>query len=209
MHSKKSMRGSYPEDEQKYDWLPMLLDAYGILDRAVSLGLNNERRIRNQEVACRKGCSDCCMKPSIPITKVEMAGISWYTSEKLTGEIREQVKNQLLNHLETTKCPFLINTVCSIYPLRPIACRQFHVFGNPCEKGKDPSLTRPKDVWTPGRETAKKVALKILPFWGITSEKQKMMAYLSGFIHKESIEMHKLDWTLVYETMVRFDSKRF
>jgi len=207
LQSPSSMRYSYPADEKKYDWLPLLLDAYNILDRAASLGLKEERRKRGREVACRKGCYECCLRPSVPITKIELAGISWYASEKLAGGIRDIVKRQLLDHLQTSQCPFLVDTACSIYPVRPIACRQFHVFGDACAKGEDPGVTRPTDIWSPGREVAQKVAMKILPFFGISSEKQKIIAFKSGFIVRESKEMHKMDWNVVYQAMVLFDTQ--
>jgi len=185
----------------------MLLDAYNILDRAVLFGLKKERKKRRQEVACNKGCSECCLGPRVPFVGIELAGISWYTSEKLAGGIRDKVKHQLQNHLETTQCPFLVDNVCSIYPVRPIACREYNVFGPPCAKGEDAWQTRRKDVWSPGRDVAKKVAMKILPFFGITSKKQKIAAFESGFMLAQSKEMHKFDWNIVYKTMVLFDAQ--
>ncbi len=201
-------RYSYPEDEAKYDWLPMLLDAYNILDRAVAIGLDEERRKRRQEVACTKGCSNCCLSPRVPFVGIELAGISWYASEKLAGSIREKVKHQLQHHVETTQCPFLVDDACSIYPVRPIACWEYHFFGNPCAKGEDAWETRRKDIWSPGRDVAQKVAMKILPFFGITSKNQKIQAFKSGFIAAQSKEMHHFDWNHVYKTMLLFDTQQ-
>jgi uncharacterized protein len=196
----------YPEDERKYTWLPMLLDAYGIIDQASLLGLNMERRIRHKEVACKKGCSECCMRPSIPFTQIELTGISWYACEKLENGIRDKVMNQLQNHLKTAQCPFLVDNCCTIYPVRPIACRQFFVFGDTCAYGEDVSRTRQNDTWSPSRDVAKKVAMKILPFWGIASQKQKILAFESGFISSNSAEMHLTDWVHFHKRMILFDA---
>jgi len=200
-------RYSFPEDERKYDWLPILLDAFNILDRAIAFEVENEKRKRQQELACNKGCSNCCLNPTVPFISIELTGISWYTSEKLTGAVRDTVKLQLQHHLESAQCPFLVEGVCSIYPVRPIACRQFHVFGAPCTKNEDPSVTRLKDVWSPGRDVAQKVAMKLLPFYGITSKKRQIQAFESGYISQQAKEMHTFDWNVVYRVMLHFDDK--
>ncbi len=49
------MRYSYPEDEEKYDWLQVLLDAYNILDRSVSFDLNKERENGAKKLPVKRG----------------------------------------------------------------------------------------------------------------------------------------------------------
>lgn len=200
-------RFSFPEAENKYQWLSMLLDGYHILDRANNVGIDIEERKRRQKVACGEGCFHCCLNPTVPITAIELAGISWFACEQLTGDIREEVKAQLLIHEETTACPFLVNKVCSIYPVRPIACRAFHVFGEKCTPGEDPWLTRRKDIWSHGKETALKVSMKILPFWEITKPKEQKRAFEAGFIMANSKNMHEYDWTQIHRTMLLFDQR--
>jgi len=198
-------RFDYPDDEKKYDWLSMLLDAYHIVDEASQAGIVKEQKVRGQKVACTKGCFHCCINHEIPITEIELAGISWFVSEKLTGNERKTVKKQLLKYGKSGPCPFLTETVCSIYPVRPLACRSFFMFGPPCELNVDPLKTRPGDIWSHGRQVAMKVAERILPFWGITKAKDRLEAFESGFILEVSVPMHTCKWKNLVLTMERFE----
>jgi Fe-S-cluster containining protein len=198
-------RFNFPDAEKKYKWLSMLLDGYHILDRANKVGIDKEEKKRGQKIACGKGCFHCCLNPTVPITAIELAGISWFACEQLTGDTREKVKSQLLAHEETAACPFLVEHVCSIYPVRPIACRAFHVFGEQCTPGEDPWLTRRNNTWSHGKETALKVSMKILPYWDIKNPKQQKKAFEFGFIMNNSKNMHEYDWTQIYNTMLLFD----
>ena len=73
---KKIKRIKYPEDERKYKWLPILLDAYYVNDVGTHKELKHEIKIRKQKIACKKGCHICCLKPDVPICEVEINGIS-------------------------------------------------------------------------------------------------------------------------------------
>ena len=198
-------RFDFPKDEKKYPWLSMLLDAYHILDIANEIGINEESEKRGQEVACGESCYHCCLRPVVPIIGIELAGISWFSCEQLTGKVRLKVKGRLLAHKETTSCPFLIEKICSIYPVRPLACRSFHVFGEKYNKEEDPWETRRKDVWSHGKETALKISMTILPFWNITDREKQKAAYESGFIMNEAINMHEYKWAQIQTSMLQFD----
>ena len=199
-------RKKYSEDEAKYQWLSMLLDAYHVNNWGTSKELKLEIQKRKQKPACHKSCHNCCLRPEAPISEIELNGISWFVSEKIDDkELRSQLKTQLINHEETTRCPFLIFEVCSIYPLRPIACREFFVFGKPCDVDEQIIETRREDVWSPSRNTARKTAFKILPYYGFNSEADKLKAYEDGFIHRKSMPMHSCDWKRMVETMEMFE----
>lgn len=198
-------RYDFPVDEMKYDWLSMLLDALHFTDRAVAVGIAAEERTRRQAVACHEGCFNCCLRPTVPLLPIELAGISWYASEKLTGTVRDAVKHQLQRHLESPQCPFLVQGRCSIYPVRPIVCRTFHVFGESCAKDEDPFHTRRRDMWCPGRDIGDKVLDITLPFYGITSKKTKKQALESDFLENHTKLMHEIDWNLFHDSMCRFD----
>ncbi len=140
-------REIYKGDEERYPWLTiLLLDTYEISD---SLTDNHIKRIG--PVACQKGCSNCCKNLMVPITEPELVGISWYTSEKLKDPVRSRVKDRILNHENTTECPFLVDDVCSIHAVRPLICRQFYIRGEPCATGEDVLVTRPQDIVLPNR----------------------------------------------------------
>lgn len=204
---KQIKRFRFPVDEARYDWLTILLDAYYIVDMGAVVGLIKEERRRKSKVMCHKGCFTCCLKPSVPMTPLEIQGLSWFSSERLENPLRKKVKEQLHKHKDTTQCPFLVEGLCSVYPIRPIACRQFFVFGSPCMANEDPIIARPKDIWFPGREVAKKASFIMLPFYGITDKTAQLIAFESGYIHNISRDMHTLDWTLIAMTMELFDSK--
>lgn len=199
-------RFDFPKDEKKYPWLSMLLDAYHILDIDNEIGINEESARRGQEVACGESCYHCCLRPVVPITGIELAGISWFSCEQLTGEVRLKVKGQFLAHKETTSCPFLIEKTCSIYPVRPLACRSFHVFGEKCNIEEDLWETRRKDVWSHGKETALKMALTVLTFGNITDRERQKAAYESGFTMNKAINMHEYNWAQIQNSMLQFDS---
>ncbi len=104
-------------------------------------------------------------------------GISWYVSEIITDSaIRNILKVQMKNHKDKLSCPFLVNKECSIYPLRPIACREFHIIGKPCTAGEDPIKSRQEDIWTPSRNVARKTAMELLRFFGFKTEKERLDA---------------------------------
>lgn len=203
---RSSQRLRYPDDEARYPWLSILLDTYHIIDAGTSIELKEEELKRGVKVTCSKGCSNCCLRPMVPITEPEIWGISWFASEKLTGNVREAVSKQLLHHTETTQCPFLVDTICSIYPVRPIACRIFFMFGVSCKPNENVADTRMHDVWTHSKDVARLAAMTMLPLFGITGKREKITAFEEGYIHDASSLMHELSWKPVYDTMEKFTS---
>jgi len=200
--NKKPVRQRFSEYEKKYKWLPMLLDAYHINDIGVYKEAKIERKMRKQKIACRKGRHNCCLRYDVPISGIEISGISWFVSEMISDKnLRLKLKSQLMNHNNRFSCPFLVENTCSLYPMRPIACREFHVFGDSCKKGENTVVTRPHDVWSPSRNVGRKKALKILPYYGFYKEADKIRVYEEGFIHRNSIPMHLFDWVAVVDNM--------
>lgn len=191
---KSSQRARYQDDENRYPWLSILLDAYHVIDIGISIELEQEKDRRKANVACHKGCSNCCARPHVPITPLEELGISWFVTERLQGDIRETIRTQLLNNKQTLQCPFLVSSLCCIYSVRPIACRIFFVFGKQCHPAEHIELTRPDDVWTHSRELARRVAMTMLPFYGITGKRNKIQAFEDGYINSISKPMHEYPW---------------
>jgi len=197
----------FSEDEAKYVWLRNLLKAYNIIDNDSHKGIKKEESKRGVKLACKKGCFYCCLRPVVPMTKWEGAGISWFVTEKLKGKNREIVKQHLLNHRESASCPFLVDGICTIYPVRPIACRQFFVFGTPCKEDEDVILTRERDIWTTGIDTSIKVAMNILPLYGIEDKEQILLALEDGFIVKNSKPMHEMRLEILVSGMQAYNRK--
>ena len=71
-------------------------------------------------VACRKGCSACC-KMNVSISSLEAERLAVMSGRKV------QTLQQPINHEEGrfagVPCPFLSEDVCSVYDVRPYACR--------------------------------------------------------------------------------------
>ena len=194
-------RLKYPIDEAKYDWLPILLDAYHIADTGIASELKKGEVKRKTKVTCQSQCSNCCLRPVIPVTELELWGISWFASEKLQVHVRLVIKEQLLHHRQTPQCPFLFQSICSIYPVRPLACREFFMFGLPCKSNEHVEMTRPNDIWCHSRELARRIAIVMLPYYGIKDMNQKIEAFKNGYIANISQPMHQLPLERFASTM--------
>ncbi|MBI5212852.1 MAG: YkgJ family cysteine cluster protein [Nitrospirae bacterium] len=203
---KLSTRLRFPEDEKTLPWLPLILDAFAIIDNGLSVAIREHERKFKSRPACSKGCDSCCRTPKdIPLYPLEMVAIYWHTIEKLEQPLRGMIKKQLLSHKRGGTCPFLLDGACSIHSLRPIACRQFNVFNSPCAEGEDPYYTRRKDVLTPLEKYTHQAISVMLPFYGITGEAANARAVKSGFIHTQVRVLQSCDWTELARRMDDFN----
>ncbi len=66
-----------------------------------------------EHIACRKGCSRCCILQSV--FPVEAYIISEY--------LKSAERSELSNSAGGESCPFLDDDVCTVYPVRPVICR--------------------------------------------------------------------------------------
>lgn len=128
------------------------LDA--IADRALRVALGLEPvRIRHRALQaladeaaamvapstpCRKGCSDCCYQAvSIPLHEAELlavasgrwldrsAGVLALADPEAAASRADAKADELL--ADPVACPFLVDSVCSVYEARPVVCRTHHV----------------------------------------------------------------------------------
>jgi Fe-S-cluster containining protein len=201
----KNKRKRYPEDEKRYPWLSILLNTYHLIDIEYLKYINEDQKKRNKRIACKKGCYTCCIKHSVPISQPEIQGISWYVIEKLKGLLRVRVKEQLKMFNEIEHCPFLVNKVCAIYPVRPIACRVFFVYTRPCLPDEDLLSSRLSDILPPNREISKKSALVLFPLFEITELDEQIEAFENGLLLELSRPMHEIDWSAMSEGIAIFD----
>lgn len=87
-------------------------------------------------VSCSKGCHFCC-RQNVHVYKAEAAVIGEYCREMEIEIPKSYLKEQMqygwkeLAKTEVGWCVFLKNGECSIYPVRPIACRNYFVVSNP------------------------------------------------------------------------------
>jgi Fe-S-cluster containining protein len=193
----------YHDDEKRQPWLPLLLDAYAVIDEGISSAVSDEIKKRGVTLACAKGCGNCCATHrDIPVYPLELVGIYWYVIEKMAEPLRSTVKKRLLDHKKGDACPFLVEASCSIHPMRPAACRQFNVFNRPCEPGEDPYYTRRIDVLTPRKEYVDKAFSIMLPFYGVTGKKEIERASRSRLINSLARPLQLCPWN---ELPVRMD----
>jgi Fe-S-cluster containining protein len=202
-----SPRIHYPEDEARYPWLTILFDAYHLTDTGSAIEIIEEGKKRNSQPGCHTGCCNCCIKANVPVSPLEKNGITWFTTEKVTGETRLILEKQLFNHEAVPHCLFLVNSLCSIYPVRPLACRIFYVFGKPCESPDDIGVARRADIWSHSRELARRVAMLMLPFYGITGKAEKTKAFEEGYIFSQMTLLLNEPWEEVADQMLGFDEK--
>jgi len=199
---------SFPVDDAVHSWLPMLLNAYHIVDKGIAEAIKKEKKRSNRKLACSKGCSSCCKThQTIPVYPLELIGISWYTIEKITGPEREVLNNQLRSYKEGDPCPFLLQGSCLVHPIRPISCRQFIVFGKPCAEGEDPYYSRPEDLLPPIKKFVDQAFFIMLPFYGIKDESERLKIIQSGAVHQLVKLMQTCNWKSLADRMDDFDSK--
>lgn len=194
-------RLAYPRDEARFPWLSALLAAYHVIDSGTALELAEEEGRRGARVACRRGCSACCFVPTVPLSPLEVRGLCWYVTEKLAGVTRQTVRSQLRHHRDLAQCPFLAGTDCSVYTLRPHACRLLYVFGRPCGPDEEIERTRPRDIWTHSLNVARRAAFLVLPYYGIEGGREKAEAFEEGLILDISTPMHQLPWEELYDRL--------
>ncbi len=200
-------RLSFMIDETVHSWLPMLVDAYYIVDKGIADVIKMEEE-KGQRVACNKGCSNCCKThKDIPVYPLELVGISWYVTEKVGGPKREIIKKQLKNHKEGDPCPFLAGGSCLVHPMRPISCRQFVVFNRMCNEDEDPYYTRREDVLSPIKEYVDQAFFIMLPFYGMKDEYERMDAIEKGAMHKMVTLIQTCNWNKLADKMWDFDKK--
>jgi len=170
IHQSRSTRLSFPDNEAKQAWLPLLFGAYAIVDAGVNEAIRREEK-QGSTLACHKGCAACCRShTTIPIYPLELIGINWYAVEKISGPVREQLKTQLHDHKKAILVHCCLKNACVVHPLRPMACRQFNVFDTVCVEGEDANHTRRQDVLTPIRDYADEAFDVLLPFYDIKKE---------------------------------------
>lgn len=186
--------------ESNYNWLPDLLDAYHIVDAGVLVEIDSQERKTKRKIACNKGCYACCLNSSVPINQVELMGMSWYMSEVIDDKIYDRVSKQLKCHTESTVCPFLLDEICSIYPVRPIACRMFFVYEKPCAEFEHVTETRPDDILhTSNVDVSWMVSQILMPHLGIRDKKVQREMFNDGYMLKNTRPIHTFDWNVFVE----------
>lgn len=199
---------TFTADEKLHKWLTEFLDACALIDEGVHEAVAR-REAAGEELACRRGCDSCCRNQrDIPVYPHELVGIYWYCAEKLKQPTRGILRHRFENFSTAGACPFLMDGVCIIHPVRPAGCRQFNVFGKPCEEGEDPYHTRRQDVMTPLRQYTRTAFRGVLPLYGVKKRKKKELdETVEKIINTQALRIHDCDWTRLAGRMKEFDEK--
>jgi Fe-S-cluster containining protein len=201
-------RLSFPDDEARQPWLALLLEGYHVTDQGVAEGVRREQA-QGRHLACHRGCAACCRTHrTIPVYPLELIGLYWYCTEKLGGELRARIKEQLRRYRQGEPCPFLVDDACGVHPLRPMACRQFNVFERVCAEGEDAYYTRRADVLTPLADYTERAFDAMLPFYGVTGAAERKRALKEGRLHAYAKVLQELDWPALARRMDEHDAKR-
>ena len=193
----------FPADEARHPWLPVLLRMHALVDAGIATALLAEERRRGERRACRKGCAVCCRtQGDIPVFQIELAGISWYSAEKLDGPARPAVRERLGEHAAGNReCPFLVEQSCAVHPLRPMACRLFTVFGRPCAEGEDPFHERRAEMLTPPPGLLARAYRVMLPFHGVIETRDQEDWLERGLVRTLAINLPSCDWQSLARVM--------
>lgn len=196
------LRLRFPKHEQVHPWLGLLLDALACIDAgtaAAFAGLSPDA----PPIACEAGCSLCCENNHlIPVTPLEVAGLTWFCLESLKGETKRSVARNL-GKRDRRGCPFLVAKRCAIYPLRPIACRRFIVFGQTCQAGEDVWVSRRHDVLTPIPHYKAEADRRMLPYYGVSEPQAIETALKQEYLRTVSQLLFSCSWGALAQAMAK------
>ena len=91
-------------------------------------------------------------------------------------------------------CPFLVDGACAVYPMRPLACREYIVFNQPCRLGERPEQTRPLDVLPLARTAQLQAFTVLLPFYGVREDTARDAALQNRLVLRDTRILQQLDW---------------
>lgn len=140
-------------------------------------------RVEMVRTSCSKGCSSCCYQLTI-VTFPEAVAIAEHLLSTAEGQARLQMFTTqvfgllgVLGESDLSResffklkraCLFLKNNECSIYPVRPAACRYHFVVSDPkhCAPEAEDPITHRIDlrkyettVWSEGQRVSKQVGI--------------------------------------------------
>lgn len=130
---------------------------------------------RSTLLSCGKGCHACC-RQNVTIWEDEAAVIADYCKEHGIDIPRAYLEEHLkygwkeVARTEVGWCVFLKDGLCSIYPVRPLACRKYLVVSHPdkCDTVKYPP---PNNVVAVATFTIPEVDASA--FYGVMADKGK------------------------------------
>lgn len=176
------------EAAPRLPWLTALIEAGSIIDHGVDRAVALSGRVP----ACHAGCHACCSQP-IPVSTIEIQGLRWFALSHLSGDLAKRV-GEALTMQRQAPCPFLMDGACAVYPMRPLACREYIVFSQPCRLGERPEQTRPHDVLPLARTAQLQAFTVLLPFYGVRGGAARDEALQNRLVLRDTRVLQQLDW---------------
>lgn len=188
-------------DEDEYPGLTILLDALQLLDHGLSQEVSAQEQQRGVRVGCHAGCTACCQR-NVRLRSIEIEGIVWYAATRLDEPTWRRVKAQLARP-HGPACPLLLDGQCSVRPVRPIVCRTFFVFGEPCKVGERLLQERSGDIFEHSEQLHERVALRLFDdeSFGLSSDDEKRDAYRRGAMYSSALSMEQVDWVTTIDAL--------
>ncbi len=153
-----SMLMEQPETQETIEQILKLIDGYTVQLRRLSIQnrieatkevykvidgfFNTAPEENKKEIQCKAGCTACCFI-DVDVSGDEAAVIINYCRETGIEIDREYLTKQAAvgrkSYSPLSRCVFLKGNLCSIYPVRPIACRKHWVKTDPalCDFSKN------------------------------------------------------------------------
>jgi Fe-S-cluster containining protein len=151
------------------------------------------------KIACKKGCSVCCKNVEMPILSAEIETIGWHIKNRVGRELRRKILNKVDKQKpNSVACPFVINDSCSIYQVRPLACRTYLIMNQACRPGENILETRFDDRVD---FESLKMQASLRPLVGLVDENAEKLDTESddfqrmlGFIISQRVSLSDMDW---------------
>lgn len=112
------------KDDLAHDKLEAMREVMEVMDKAI--------KDSGRDHSCKKGCNFCC-RMNVDILPEEAELIAVYCASNDIVISKEYLKKQMKVRKEMIAfsavgvCVFLKDGLCSIYPVRPLACRKYLV----------------------------------------------------------------------------------
>jgi hypothetical protein len=127
--------------------------------RAADANADGAAKARGLAPACREGCALCCVF-RVEVRAHEVFAIAEHIDATFSADAKTALIARLEKHAQRVKqmapkeheatnvpCPLLVDSRCSVYPVRPFGCRRHHSTDlGACQYSHD----NPKDLDFPG-----------------------------------------------------------
>lgn len=151
-----------------------------------------------KDIACHKGCDACCKKASsIPLVTTEATVILAYIKEKARTAQGQKILQQMKSYTGMDdQCPFLVDSECGIYAVRPLACRTFYIHGEPCTEDEVEDGSRIADMHLWDRDKMAPIHRPLIEkLYGYKHPQEQDQAFHDGKIAEKTFPLGGFAWS--------------